>query len=353
MADAQHTEQPTQRRLDDTRKKGDFPQSKEFIAAVQFLVFLSLLVSFGGGWFFACLRFTRVLLRKAFTTELTASSLLPLVQQYLLPQFTPLLLGGAALVVMVVLAQLGVTNFAIAAPKLAPDLSRLNFLGKISSLPTQNLTALGQALVLMPVITWVVYYEISENLQQILGLASMNPRAALLRIVETYKMLLWRIGALFLLVGAVDLVLQRRRFLNKLKMTKQEVKEEAKEAQGNPQMKARIRRIQRDMARKKMMSDVPKATAVIVNPTHYAVAIRYSAETGAAPKVVAKGRDYLAQRIRKLALQHQVPIVENAPLARALYKSAEVGQEIPLELYRAVAEILAYIYKLMGGRIPG
>ena len=348
MADAQHSEQATQRRLDDTRKKGDFPQSKEFIAAVQFLVFLWLLVSFGGGWFLQCLRFTRVLLRKAFTTELTASSLLPLMHQYLLPQFTPLLFGGTALVVMVVLTQLGVTNFGIAAPKVAPDLSRLNFFNKISSLPVQNLPALGQALVLLPLITWVVYYEVPENLQQILGLASLNPRAGLLRIVATYKMLLWRIGALFLLVGAVDLVMQRRRFFNKLKMTKHEIREENKESQGNPQMKARIRRIQRDMARKKMMADVPKATAVIVNPTHYAVAIRYSAESGAAPKVVAKGRDFLAQRIRQLALEHQVPIVENAPLARALYKSAEVGQEIPVELYRAVAEILAYIFRLMG-----
>ena len=136
-------------------------------------------------------------------------------------------------------------------------------------------------------------------------------------------------------------------------MTKQEVREEVKEQQGNPQIKMRIRRIQRDLARRQMMKEVSKATAVIVNPTHYAVAIRYSLDSGAAPKVVAKGKNYLAQRIRKRALEHQVPIVENPPLARALYKSAEVGQEIPANLYRAVAEILAYIYRLMNGRLPG
>jgi flagellar biosynthetic protein FlhB len=102
-----------------------------------------------------------------------------------------------------------------------------------------------------------------------------------------------------------------------------------------------------------MMKEVPKATAVIVNPTHYAVAIRYSLESTAAPLVVAKGKNYLAARIRKLAVEHQVPIVENAPLAQALYKSAEVGQEIPPHLYRAVAEILAYIYRMMNGRLPG
>src|SRR5262249_51824778 len=109
----------------------------------------------------------------------------------------------------------------------------------------------------------------------------------------------------------------------------------------------------RDLARRQMMKEIPTATAVIVNPTHFAVAIRYLPSSGGAPKVVAKGKNHLAQRIRKLALEHQVPIVENPPLAQALYKSTKVGQEIPADLYRAVAEILAYIYRLLGGRLPG
>ena len=120
--------------------------------------------------------------------------------------------------------------------------------------------------------------------------------------------------------------------------------------EGNPQIKARIRRLQIAMRRRHMMKDVPTATAVIVNPTHYAVAIRYEMETMSAPVVVAKGKNYLAARIRKIAIENQVPIIENPPLAQALYKSAEVGQEIPAHLYRAVAEILAYVYKLMKGR---
>ncbi len=136
-------------------------------------------------------------------------------------------------------------------------------------------------------------------------------------------------------------------------MTKQEIRDEVKESEGNPQTKQRIRRIQRDVIRRSMMKEVPKATAIIVNPTHYAVAIRYSMETQAAPKVVAKGKNYLARRIREIAMEHNVPIVENQPLAQALYKSVEVGQEIPAHLYRAVAEILAYLYRLMNGRLPG
>jgi flagellar biosynthetic protein FlhB len=123
--------------------------------------------------------------------------------------------------------------------------------------------------------------------------------------------------------------------------------------EGNPQMKARIRRLQRDRARRQMMKEVPTATAVVVNPTHFAVALRYQVDGMAAPMVVAKGKNYLAARIRQRAVEHQVPIVENPPLAQALYKSVEVGQEIPPHLYRAVAEILAYIFRLMNGRLPG
>jgi flagellar biosynthetic protein FlhB len=136
-------------------------------------------------------------------------------------------------------------------------------------------------------------------------------------------------------------------------MSKQEIRDEVKETEGNPLMKSRIRRIQRERLRHKMMKEVPKATAVIVNPTHYAVALRYSLDSMATPVVVAKGKNYLAQRIRQRAVEYQVPIIENPPLAQALYRSVEVGQEIPAHLYRAVAEILAYVYKLMNGRLPG
>jgi flagellar biosynthetic protein FlhB len=130
-------------------------------------------------------------------------------------------------------------------------------------------------------------------------------------------------------------------------MTKMEIRDELKETEGNPQIKQRVRRIQRDLARRNMLKEIPNATAVIVNPTHFAVAIRYEMEGMTAPRVLAKGKNYLALRIRQIAIDHQVPIVENQPLAQALYQSADVGQEIPPHLYRAVAEVLAYIYKIM------
>ena len=156
----------------------------------------------------------------------------------------------------------------------------------------------------------------------------------------------------FLVFGAVDMFRQHRRYLKDLRMSKQEIRDEHKEVEGNQQVKARIRRLQRDVLRRRMMQEVPKATAVIVNPTHFAVALKYDLDSMAAPRVVAKGKNYLALRIREKAIANEVPIIENPPLAQALYKSVEVGQEIPPHLYRAVAEILAYIYRLMNGRGP-
>jgi flagellar biosynthetic protein FlhB len=166
-------------------------------------------------------------------------------------------------------------------------------------------------------------------------------------IGASFRDFLWKAAALFCGIGILDFVRVYRHHYKSLRMTKLEVRDELKETEGNPQIKQRVRRIQRDMARRNMLREIPNATAVIVNPTHFAVAIRYDMEEMSAPRVLAKGKNYLALRIRQIAVEHEVPIVENQPLAQALYKSADVGQEIPPQLYRAVAEVLAYIYKLM------
>jgi flagellar biosynthetic protein FlhB len=203
-----------------------------------------------------------------------------------------------------------------------------------------------------PVFLWAAYAICSEKLDLFLELP--------LRSVETGSRLLGasvlelfrQAAAVFLVFGLVDLFRQIRRHKSDLRMSRQDIRDESKEIEGNPQMKAKIRRIQRDRARRNMMKEVPTATAVVVNPTHFAVAIRYHVESMAAPQVVAKGKNYLALRIRAKAVENEVPIIENPPLARALYQSVEVGQEIPPQLYRAVAEVLAYIFKVMGGRPP-
>ena len=197
---------------------------------------------------------------------------------------------------------------------------------------------------------WVVA---RDKLDTFLALPVQSVESGFSLIGTSLMELFWKASAVFLMFGCVDLARQLRRHKSELRMSKQEIRDEMKDVEGNPQMKARIRRLQRDRLRKQMMKEVPKATAVVVNPTHFAVAIRYHMDSMAAPLVVAKGRNFLALRIRQIAIEHQVPIVENPPLAQALHKSVEVGQEIPPHLYRAVAEILAYIFRLMNGRMPG
>jgi flagellar biosynthesis protein FlhB len=353
MADEQRSEKPTQRRLDRARKEGNFPTSRELISAVHFTGFAAISTSFTAVFVMRMARLTRELLSRAFRTDVSVEALVALTRSVIVPQFYPLSLGGAALTALVIGVQLATTKMGISLNKLAPDFKRLNFLKRFSSVPAQNVPKLLQALLLLPLVGLAVYYEVTENLAEFLEMPWMGAQVAAAHIGMTLEKLLWRAAGLFLLVGLADLAWQRHRYMKQLRMSKQEIREEHKESEGNPHLKMRVRRLQRDMARRNMMKEIPKATAVIVNPTHYAIAIRYQVNGSGAPRVIAKGKNYLAARIRKKAMEHQIPIVENPPLAQALYKSVDVGQEIPAHLYRAVAEILAYIYRLMGGHLPG
>lgn len=353
MADQSKTEQPTQRRLLKAREEGQFPSARDFVGALQFMVFLGLLGAWGAAWFAAYRQTARSLFLLAFTPELRPEDLVTLAWKLAWKHCFPLALGGLAVAVSTLAFRLITTRFGFSLSKLAPDLARLSPLNKLKELPRQNLPNLMQAAVMLPVFLWAVYVIARDKLDAFLALPMESVTVGWNFLGGSLMELFWKASGVFLLFGCVDLVRQMRRYKQDLRMSKQDIKEEAKDIEGNPQMKARIRRLQRDRLRRNMMKDVAKATAVVVNPTHYAVAIRYQVDSMAAPLVIAKGKNYLALRIRQRALEHQVPIIENPPLAQALYKSVEVGQEIPPHLYRAVAEILAYIYKLMHGKLPG
>jgi flagellar biosynthetic protein FlhB len=346
----QRNEKPTKRRLDKARREGQFPSSREFLAGLQFLSFV-ILAGFGGAHFFerAC-ELERYFLAAAFRVQLTPHEVVSIYRTTLGHVFMPLLWMGVCLSCVSLAGQLGSTRLGLAFEKLAPDLKRLSPLQKIKNLPPQNMASFFQALVFLPLIALAVYTIARDNLLAFAGLSRAGILPALQVMAAAIKALLWKAAILFVAIGCLDFLRVYRRHNKSLKMSKQELRDESKETEGNPQMKGRIRRIQRDLARRNMMKDISKATAVIVNPTHYAVAIRYEIDSMAAPMVLAKGRNYLARRIREIAMDHQIPIVENQPLAQALYKSAEVGQEIPAHLYRAVAEVLAYIFKLMNPR---
>jgi flagellar biosynthetic protein FlhB len=347
------TEPATQRRLEKAREEGQFPSAKEFVSALQFMVFLALLGAGGASWFGQFCQTTRSLFRFAYTKELRPEDLTALGWQIWWKHFLPLALGGLAVALATLSFRLITTKFGFSFNKLAPDLTRLNPLTKLQELPRQNLPTLLQCLIMLPVFLWAVYVIARDKLEAFLSLPLQSVSSGWGFLGASLMELFWKASGVFLVVGCVDLARQLSRYKADLRMSKQDIKEEAKDLEGNPQMKAKIRRLQRDRLRRNMMKDIPKATAVIVNPTHFAVAIRYQVESMAAPLVIAKGKNYLALRIRQRAIEHQVPIIENPPLAQALYKSVEVGQEIPPHLYRAVAEILAYIFKLMNGRLPG
>lgn len=350
MADnGQRTEEPTPKRLEKARKEGQFPAARELVAAIQFLAFVAVLEAWGGQW----LRDLEEAVRQALAAAFSGAPAIELVRRLLLRVLLLLAPAGAALLIITLGVQLGVSRLGVSFKKVAPDLKRLNPLSRLRELPRQNLPALLKAMVMLPLFGMAVYALVRDNLFAYLTLPFRGVEAGFRLASASLGTLLWKAAGVFLVFGFVDLFRQRRRYRKDLRMSKQEIRDELKEAEGNPQMRSRIRRIQRDRLRHRMMQEVPKATAVIVNPTHFAVALRYSLDSMATPMVVAKGKNYLAQRIRQRALEHQVPIIENPPLAQALYRSVDVGREIPPHLYRAVAEILAYVFRIMNGRLPG
>jgi flagellar biosynthetic protein FlhB len=346
----QKTEKPTARRLKKAREDGNFPTSHSFVAALQFLTFVSLLKYWGPQWVHQFrLRFASMLVdelnpRRAPMDELYTGL------SFIKDSLVPVLIMGAVLIGITLAVQSVVTGFGISLKKLTPDISRFSPLAKIKQLPRQNISGFVQASIMIPVFGIAIYYLVADKIEVYLTLPLRGLEDGTVQMLGSLESLLWKAAGLFLVFGIVDLVRQKSRYQRDLKMSKQEIRDESKETEGNPVVKARIRRIRRDMARRQMMHEIATATAVIVNPTHYAVALKYTPETKGAPRVVAKGKNYLALRIRQRALENLVPLIENPPLAQGLYKSVDVGQEIPAHFYKAVAEILAYIYRIMNGR---
>jgi flagellar biosynthesis protein FlhB len=351
MADPQKTEQPTPQRLKKAREEGNFASSRQFISGAQFLALVVLLRFFGENWVGAMRIAMTSSLQRAFSSELSANDWFTLLEGITLHCVLPVLAAGAALMVVTVALQLGLTNMGFTFKKLTPDFNRLNPASRVRQIWANAIPSLIQSCILLAIAGYVVYAIGYENKERILALPLKSLEAARVDIADSLMTLLWRGAAVFFVFGCVDLFREKKRHMDGLRMSKQEIKEEHKQMEGDPHTKMRIRRIQREQARKRMMQDVPKATAVIVNPTHFSVAIKYQPDTMVAPIVVAKGKNYLALRIRQIAVENQVPLVENPPLARGLYKAVDVGQEIPPHLYKAVAEILAYIFKLMNRRV--
>lgn len=255
----------------------------------------------------------------------------------------PFMAFGFVVTLLVSIVQVG---WKVSTKPMKPELSKLNPLNGFKRIFSKDsLFELVKSILKIVIIIYIAYTSIKDNANDLFALYDLGLNQAVALVGTLIINTGIKISIVYLVIGLADFIYQKHKFNEDMKMTKQEVKDEYKNTEGDPQIKGRQRRKMQEVSQKRMMQDVPKADVVITNPTHFAVALKYEAEVSSAPVVLAKGEDYLAQKIKEVARENKIEIVENKPLARMLYHNVDVGAEIPPELYQAVAEVLAAVYK--------
>jgi flagellar biosynthetic protein FlhB len=347
MADSfqEKTEQPTEKRLSDARKKGQVAQSPELASSFVILfisVFPYAVTARGFGKMFAlyahCIANSNIDLDAASATD----ALFFAARQW----FEMVAPVFALLVAIGVFSSLVQTGFIWSLEPLVPKLETLDPFGGLKKLfSLRSLFEVLKALVKLGVLVYVVYSLVARELPAILSLGSQDTSSIIGCIGRTCFSLAVKLGVIFLFVAGLDYVRQRWQQKRDLMMTRQEIREEMKEREGSPLVKSRMRSLQREMARRRMIEDVKKAELVVTNPTTFAVAIMYVAKEMPAPRIVAKGGGFVAERIKETARRHGVTIIENKPVARALFYAVKIGDYIPESFYVIVAELLAQVYK--------
>lgn len=350
QSSGEKTEKPSAKRLKDARERGQVPRSQDVIAALALIVVTSVL-----GWVgnLAIARMgTRLSegISRLGDAPLDAVGPAALAAQIVADLS---LLGIVCGPVVVAAAIVGVgghlaqSGWVFAPSRLALDFSRLGPSHGLERLkPSQSGINVAKTLAIAAAIGWMSYLLIVAVVSDAPRLSWMTPGGAAAEGWRRIATLFWQTGIALLAFAGLDFGVQRWRHHSSLKMTRQDVKDEVRSNEGSPELKGRVRRVQREMSKRRMLSAVPTATVVITNPTHYAVAIRYDRSTMTAPVVVAKGRDHLALKIKAIARDKSVPIVENVALAQALHKTADIGEQIPGALFGAVAEVLAYLVRI-------
>lgn len=344
--DSERTEDPTPQRREDFRKRGQVAQSRELSSVL--VIFATLIA----GWLLGRFFFAQIyeVFTRSFTDYMYMSSRRE--DWYMALQFAAvksalivLPLSGILWLVNVAstLLQIGFLNNEEA---LKFDLEKINPVGGFKKIFSMNALFEGaKALLKMGLVSFIVYLVIKSEMSKVPLLVNYDVNSLFIYISQIFLKLFGWVGAFMLALAGGDYLYQRWELEKKMRMTKQEIKEEIKSREGDPLVRARVRKLQRELANRRMMDDVKKADVIITNPTHIAVALKYSKEM-IAPKVVAKGAGEIAERIKKQAREFNVPIVENKTLARTIFKTLKIGQTIPRELYTAVAEVLSYIFRL-------
>ena len=346
------TEEPTAKKISDTRKKGSVAKSQELGMAVELLVLFIMLRVFASWmaekfvaiyrWVFSGLIPSYMSSERGLPTIATMHGVMQDVYKQMLIIMLPFMLAGFLSAFLGNGLQF---SFKISTEPLKPKLDKFNPLNGFKRMfSKQALMNLLLSIAKIAIIFFVAYSVIKGHMNEIYILYELDLNQAIALIGNLVIDTGIRISAVYLALGFLDYIYQRRKFRNDIKMTKQEVKDEYKDSEGDPEIKGRQRQKMREVSQRRMMQDVPKADVVITNPTHIAVAIRYDEHSSEAPVVLAKGEEIVAQRIKDVARENNIDIVENKPLARALYTTVDIGAQIPPELYQAVAEVLAVIY---------
>lgn len=347
------TEEPTTKRREDARKKGQVAKSTELVSALVFLMVFGFLRFFGTnmlGNIVSMMRFS--------LSELSGPELGFLADHgrlvWSMTQFIsialPILLVALITGVAVNLAQVG---FFVTTEPLTPNLERLNPIsgfGRIFS--KRSLVELLKSLAKMILVSLILWQGIQSYLPTFYNMMGQDVGVTGTIIIEAILDLAMRVALFQLVLAVFDYWFQRRSYEENIRMSRQDIRDEMKQTEGNPQTRARVRERQRSMSMNRMMQELPRADVVITNPTHFAVALAYRENEMQAPQVIAKGQDYMAQRIKAVAIEHRIMIVEDKPLAQSLYKSLEVGEYVTPEFYKAVAEVLAYVYRAHGRTHP-
>lgn len=346
----ERTEKATPKRREKAREKGQVAQSKEVSSVVILMTALGLFY-FSGSWILlnlgnllsgvyqsmGTMRLDSVADASAFSIKVTSY-----VFRLLAPLFLLLTVAGIAANVL----QFG---FGLYPKKLVPKFTTINPVSGIKRIVSlKSLVEAVKSVLKIIIVGWIAYGVFSGHLKEFPALVDLDVGQILVFMGKVAFEIALYVCLALIVMAALDLIYQRWQYEENLKMTKQEVKDEHKQAEGDPKVKSRIRGLQREVAMRRMMESVPEADVVITNPTHLAIALRFDSEKMIAPRVMAKGADHVAERIRKIASENNVPLVENKPLAQALYRMVDLGEYIPAELYRAVAEVLAYVYRLKG-----
>lgn len=347
MSDPQKTERATPKRLREAREKGELPRSRELSTAIVVGAGVLTLMASGAGIAAKTADWLKLALQPDPMMLGDASRMLPWAGELVIRAFAivlPLLVVGVVAAVVGPLA-LGGWNFSVKALRF--DVSRINPISGIGRMfSMQSLVELLKGVSKAALLGVLGAAFLWKHRDDFLALARMDIGAALGDGVGlTLSLLAWLTGGL-IVIAAIDAPYQWISHANKLRMSRQEVRDEYKQAEGSPEVKGRMRRLQQERSRQRMVAAVPTADVVIVNPTHYAVALKYDAPKMRAPRVIAKGIDEAALVIRELARQNRIPLVEAPPLARALYRGAAIDQEVPVALYSAVAQVLSYVYQL-------